>query len=1271
MNQRFNLIRFSAGIASFFLGMSWADAACTDSAVRFSELLFNPSAGQVQFVELENAGTSGVQVQGFTLVSEANSYSIPINLTEPMTPQDRVLILFDGLSDASNDLSFVGDHKVVLHAPGGTFLGNPSGYLALLRVAGARSRDLLLDYVVWGQPGTLPLVKLAVERNIISSEQSFIPVVNDANAVAGPVSPVLENHALVKTGERWVPFPLVDGRADKTRLKAPLLYLPSNGQGMDQSPKMMQWTEHAETEGFELEVASDAAFTTIVTTKSLPVDSSRYLPDFDLPRGKYWWKVRTKKGSVASPWSETFRFEVTPELNIDAETVPAPPPPQALPPPDAAADPTLSGQILDRRSGNGVKGATVELMNGAVVVATATSDASGSYSLSAPVGNYTARVSRTHFTFTRTSGFAVNLNASKVFNVTAVGDSKSLGVTPRGAQKDTALLQTKSGTAGSGGKVMCETTVTTRDQVWDQPHGRPHPEDGALESWYCWAVSAVMIGGYRGGDVTIDETVYHVKDLAYGSDCGAYPADEKKALRFTLQCSESALNYTTTKWTEAQIVTAIDADQPVFYVQPSHVVTLAGYQYRTDSAGDPVLKGYFINLDNKGTAGYEDYASKSFWRGAIPDLGLTGRSKDPTVSIDTDGDGLKDFDEANRFGTLSNSNDTDSDLLPDKQEIQSWVFPRGGETGGVLSSSVVFVVSDVDGDGLQPQNDEDSDNGGLKDGEEDNNRDGVFDKPVAGTLPKDGESDMYLKTDDLVLDLVFCIDTTGSMGPSIASVKAEAIAITNSVEQQYKSFRMAVVQYRDHPPEDNMPYAVVSPFTTSKASIVSAINSLSVDGGGDTPESLNTALIRCASATGLFDGDGIGWRGKKGDGIKRVVIYKTDAPGHATDLVTGYTSADVAAAFSAGGTTRQPGGVPPPAESGGVMAFGAPPPEELSGPLSLYPVVVGGSSSALSYSQALAALLGSSVVQPGSGQTAGQLILALIREIATKPSAILFVRDDTGATSGHLGKTNLTGDLSQSVDPQGCGIVFYEWDWNGDGVYDEMTPLPTATHVYTGGGFGGNLKARITTVSGERDVAAFVETAVPSTLPVIQPGDAGTITLNRQTGLFLQRVVLTNTNGVQSTSFRVEVAGVPSAQVYNRSGVAANGNAFIQIDSPILPGQQIVAYIEYWIPTRIAPTPTFTITAGEAIAPLAPVGAPFTVDRIVHLGVGNGVMLEFPTTPGVQYGVQYSNDMTTWNAAGTPVTAGGTRTQWIDNGPPKTPTPPAGSGTRFYRVLRY
>jgi hypothetical protein len=56
--------------------------------------------------------------------------------------------------------------------------------------------------------------------------------------------------------------------------------------------------------------------------------------------------------------------------------------------------------------------------------------------------------------------------------------------------------------------------------------------------------------------------------------------------------------------------------------------------------------------------------------------------------------------------------------------------------------------------------------------------------------------------------------------------------------------------------------------------------------------------------------------------------------------------------------------------------------------------------------------------------------------------------------------------------------------------------------------------------------------------------------------------------------------------------------------------------------------------------------------------------------PGRSYTVIYSDDaMLTWRAATPSVTASATRTQWYDDGPPKTQAKPMSVSSRLYRVI--
>jgi hypothetical protein len=99
------------------------------------------------------------------------------------------------------------------------------------------------------------------------------------------------------------------------------------------------------------------------------------------------------------------------------------------------------------------------------------------------------------------------------------------------------------------------------------------------------------------------------------------------------------------------------------------------------------------------------------------------------------------------------------------------------------------------------------------------------------------------------LDLIFVIDTTGSMFDDIDAVKSSATHIVNSIADPDREvdFRIGLVSYRDHPispygsPGD-YPSRIDLDFSTDEAVIVDAINGLVVGGGADFRESVYSGL---------------------------------------------------------------------------------------------------------------------------------------------------------------------------------------------------------------------------------------------------------------------------------------------------------------------------------------------------------------------------------------------------------------------------------------------
>lgn len=118
-------------------------------------------------------------------------------------------------------------------------------------------------------------------------------------------------------------------------------------------------------------------------------------------------------------------------------------------------------------------------------------------------------------------------------------------------------------------------------------------------------------------------------------------------------------------------------------------------------------------------------------------------------------------------------------------------------------------------------------------------------------------------------DIYFICDTTGSMGPIIAAMQANADAMLAAIVAAQPTAQFGVGNYKDFPFD---PYAFQhQQAITSDTSLVSAaIGAWGAGGGSDWPEGQFYALDR------LADGTGIGWRGI---GTK-IVIWFGDAPAH-------------------------------------------------------------------------------------------------------------------------------------------------------------------------------------------------------------------------------------------------------------------------------------------------------------------------------------------------------------------------------------------------------
>ena len=92
-------------------------------------------------------------------------------------------------------------------------------------------------------------------------------------------------------------------------LVAPTLISPANGANLGTLTPTLTWSAVAGADAYQVQVATDAAFSDIVV--NLPsvagTTTAVTVPD----EGSYWWRVRAKAGAETGPWSAEWRMNLT------------------------------------------------------------------------------------------------------------------------------------------------------------------------------------------------------------------------------------------------------------------------------------------------------------------------------------------------------------------------------------------------------------------------------------------------------------------------------------------------------------------------------------------------------------------------------------------------------------------------------------------------------------------------------------------------------------------------------------------------------------------------------------------------------------------------------------------------------------------------------------------------------------------------------------------------------------------------------------------------
>ncbi len=307
----------------------------------------------------------------------------------------------------------------------------------------------------------------------------------------------------------------------------------------------------------------------------------------------------------------------------------------------------------------------------------------------------------------------------------------------------------------------------------------------------CWLTMAQMINHFKGGSLSEDEILYNVRG-GFGNVNGGGPVETMQAISYALGQSlwcQAAYSGFVDAYEANGILPSMNGwyvGPPLLYtiistIESGNIMGLSQLNKTLEyEAHSLVLNGYkiasngnvyihLLNTDNMGSSEWRYYCNISFlgldilanffangtkltklleavsgkelinytyFSYYIPPLSANGRSSIPGVFNDTDGDGIVDIDEKERFGTDPLKKDSDGDGIGDYDEIldykkcetyskkfMPYVYTTT-ENGRMIKKSrnesqISYVLqSDFDGDGLHAAMDVDSDGDGYCDGQE-------------------------------------------------------------------------------------------------------------------------------------------------------------------------------------------------------------------------------------------------------------------------------------------------------------------------------------------------------------------------------------------------------------------------------------------------------------------------------------------------------------------------------------------------------------------------
>ena len=270
-----------------------------NSDIKINEVMFIPSPGDNEWVELYNTGTSSVNIDNYDITDEDdNTYTIPSALPD-LPPDNYVVIIYDGLGSGFDDYDF-SDGKGILHTPAGL-----SGDVfkdvtdtCILYTGSPHDETTKVDFVAWGD---YPFADKYI-NTILAPGSPGVPSTNETIGL----HPEMYDYPI----SYWVIYqPEETTQGSKNSIPRPILWSPQDGIATSSTILTFGWRNVFNVKNYHFQVDDNDTFDYPVIDMFTTV--AQYTNPAPLSIGTYYWRVKTIDNTAKeSIWSDSRSFTI-------------------------------------------------------------------------------------------------------------------------------------------------------------------------------------------------------------------------------------------------------------------------------------------------------------------------------------------------------------------------------------------------------------------------------------------------------------------------------------------------------------------------------------------------------------------------------------------------------------------------------------------------------------------------------------------------------------------------------------------------------------------------------------------------------------------------------------------------------------------------------------------------------------------------------------------------------------------------------------------------